>query len=60
LENITSRGILFAVVITPINEQHQSLTLNVLQGVQQEHRNMPLEDAIAFMVSFFESQSSFT
>ena len=55
LENITSRGILFAVVIMPINEQHQSITLNVLQGVQQEHRNMPLEDAIAFMAKNVEA-----
>jgi hypothetical protein len=30
LDNIASRGVLFAIIVTPINEQHSSLTLNVL------------------------------
>ena len=35
LGNITSRGVLFAIVVTPLNEEHRSLTLNILQGQQQ-------------------------
>ncbi len=33
----------------------RSLTLNVLQGQQQEHRNMPLEDAMGFIAKNFEA-----
>ena len=55
VDNIKSRGILFAIVVTSINEQHRSLTLNVLQGQQQEHRNMPLEDAMGFIAKNFEA-----
>ncbi|KAL2749690.1 nuclear receptor coactivator 5 isoform X1 [Vespula maculifrons] len=46
LGNIASRGCLYAVVVTPINQEHHSLTLNILHGLPQEHRNMPVEDAI--------------
>ncbi len=31
LGNITSRGVIFAIIITPLNEEHRSLTLNILQ-----------------------------
>lgn len=55
VDNISSRGILFAIVVTAINEQHRSLTLSVLQGQQQEHRNMPLEDAMGFIAKNFEA-----
>ncbi|XP_014470782.1 PREDICTED: uncharacterized protein LOC106742396 [Dinoponera quadriceps] len=46
LGNLASRGCLYAVVVTLINQEHHSLTLNILHGLPQEHRNMPLEDAI--------------
>ncbi|EZA52158.1 uncharacterized protein DDB_G0287625 [Ooceraea biroi] len=46
LGNIASRGCLYAVVVKPTNQEHHSLTLNILHGVPQEHRNMPFEDAI--------------
>ena len=49
LGNIASRGVGYAVCLAPDNLQHRSVTLNVLQGEQQEHRNMPLEDAVAFI-----------
>ena len=29
--NIASRGVMFALLITPLNEDHNSVTLNVLQ-----------------------------
>lgn len=40
---------MFAVCVAPDNEAHRSLTVNVLQGEQQEHRNMPLDEATAFI-----------
>ncbi|XP_076650171.1 nuclear receptor coactivator protein neosin isoform X2 [Halictus rubicundus] len=46
LGNIASRGCLYAVVVTPVNQEHHSLTLNILHGLPQEHRNMLVEDAI--------------
>ncbi|XP_012528760.1 translation initiation factor IF-2 isoform X2 [Monomorium pharaonis] len=49
LGNIASRGCLYAVVITPVNLEHHSLTLNILHGLPQEHRNMPVEDAISLI-----------
>lgn len=35
LGNIASRGCLYAVVVTPINMEHRSLTLNILHGLPQ-------------------------
>lgn len=52
--NITARGVTFAILITPLNEDHNSVTLNILQGQQQEHRNMPLEDAVNMIAQLFE------
>ena len=46
LGNIASRGCLYAVVVMPINQEHHSLTLNILHGLPQEHRNMLVDDAI--------------
>eukprot|EP00092_Neocalanus_flemingeri_P002250 GFUD01002396.1.p1 GENE.GFUD01002396.1~~GFUD01002396.1.p1 ORF type:complete len:386 (+),score=94.06 GFUD01002396.1:70-1158(+) len=55
LGNIASRGVMYAVCVGPENEQHLSLTLNVLQGQQQEHRNMPVDDAMSFISKSFAS-----
>ena len=55
LGNIASRGVMYAVCVGPENEQHLSLTLNVLQGQQQEHRNMPVDDAMTFISKSFAS-----
>ena len=52
--NISSRGVMFAILVTPLNEDHNSVTLNILQGDPQEHRNMPLEDAINMVAQLFE------
>merc|ERR1719357_902735 len=53
LGNIASRGVMYAICVGPENEQHLSLTLNVLQGQQQEHRNMPVDDAMTFISKNF-------
>ncbi|KYM76901.1 PREDICTED: glycosyltransferase-like protein gnt14 [Atta cephalotes] len=58
LGNIASRGCLYAVVVTPINHEHHSLTLNILHGLPQEHRNMPVEDAINLISRDFANYKS--
>lgn len=35
LGNISSRGTLFAIIIEPINEDHDSLTVNILHGTPE-------------------------
>ncbi|XP_017043436.1 nuclear receptor coactivator 5 [Drosophila ficusphila] len=53
LANISSRGCLYAVLVTPQHEEHNSITVNILYGVPAEHRNMPLEDAITLIATDF-------
>lgn len=55
IEEASKRGHLFAIVINSQNEVHQSLTLNILHGTPQEHRNMPIEDAITLVGRSFET-----
>jgi hypothetical protein len=55
LDIIGSRGGIYAVVVTPQNAGYQSATVNILQGQKQEHRNMPLDAAIAFVHKDFMS-----
>ncbi|CAG9770506.1 unnamed protein product [Ceutorhynchus assimilis] len=55
LANVSSRGCLYAILIAPHNEEHRSLTLNVLHGLPQEHRNMPIDDALLLMQRNFEA-----
>ncbi|KAJ8978230.1 hypothetical protein NQ317_016381 [Molorchus minor] len=54
LANISSRGCLYAILVMPQNEENRSLTLNILHGVAQEHRNMPIEDALILLSRNFE------
>ncbi|RUS92168.1 hypothetical protein EGW08_000021, partial [Elysia chlorotica] len=54
LEELSQRDGLFAVFVNAQNETHRSLTLNILHGTPQEHRNMPLNDAIALIRRSFE------
>ncbi|KAJ1529516.1 hypothetical protein ONE63_006289 [Megalurothrips usitatus] len=54
LGNISSRGTLYAIMIEPINEEHDSLTVNILHGTPEAHRNMPLKDAITLISRNFE------
>lgn len=56
LSNIASRGSYYAILITPENEERNSITVNVLAGVPAEHRNMPTEDAITFICKDFEDR----
>ncbi|XP_015610099.1 uncharacterized protein LOC107274966 isoform X2 [Cephus cinctus] len=58
LGNIASRGCLYAIVVTHINQEHRSLTLNILHGLPQEHRNMPIDDAINLISRDFSNYRS--
>ncbi|XP_068149796.1 uncharacterized protein Neos [Drosophila tropicalis] len=53
LANISSRGCLYAVLVTAEHESLNSITVNILYGVPAEHRNMPLEDAITLVATDF-------
>ncbi|KAH8322728.1 hypothetical protein KR059_004468 [Drosophila kikkawai] len=53
LANISHRGCLYAVLVTPQHEELNSITVNILYGVPAEHRNMPLEDAITLVATDF-------
>ncbi|KAF0302656.1 Nuclear receptor coactivator 5 [Amphibalanus amphitrite] len=56
LDQISSRGTLYAVVVHPTNEQHRSVSLNIMHGnPPQEHRNMPLDDAMSLVARNFEA-----
>ncbi|GFS04882.1 nuclear receptor coactivator 5 [Elysia marginata] len=54
LEDFADRDGLFAIFVNSQNEVHRSLTLNILHGTPQEHRNMPVNDAIALVGRSFE------
>ncbi|GFU88638.1 nuclear receptor coactivator 5 [Trichonephila clavipes] len=53
IDDIARRGSLYAMVISPQNETHGSVTVNILHGAPQEHRNMPLEDALKLVARNF-------
>ncbi|XP_049874254.1 nuclear receptor coactivator 5 [Pectinophora gossypiella] len=54
LGNIASRGCLYAILVMPQNQEHRSLTLTILHGLPQEHRNMPIEDALQLLSRNFQ------
>lgn len=56
LSNISARGCLYAILVTPQHEALNSITVNILYGIPAEHRNMPLEDAIALVTTDFRSK----
>jgi hypothetical protein len=47
---------MFAILVTPLNEDRNSVTVNILQGDLQEYQNMPLEDAISMIAHIFEKR----
>ncbi|XP_055373478.1 nuclear receptor coactivator 5 [Condylostylus longicornis] len=58
LANISSRGCLYAIVVTEQNVEHKSITVNILYGQAAEHRNMPIDDAINLIHSDFSEKLS--
>ncbi|XP_053309737.1 nuclear receptor coactivator 5 isoform X2 [Spea bombifrons] len=54
LEDITRGGSPFAIVLTQQHQVHRSCTVNILFGTPQEHRNMPLADAMVLVARNYE------
>ncbi|XP_075702805.1 nuclear receptor coactivator 5 isoform X2 [Rhinoderma darwinii] len=54
LEDVTRGGTPFAIVITQQHQTHRSCTVNILFGTPQEHRNMPLADAMVLVARNYE------
>ncbi|ESN94806.1 hypothetical protein HELRODRAFT_193795 [Helobdella robusta] len=54
VESAGRKGLLFAIIINDQNEIHRSITVNILHGSPQEHRNMPLDDAITLITRSFD------
>ncbi|XP_076111814.1 uncharacterized protein LOC143080046 isoform X6 [Mytilus galloprovincialis] len=55
VEDAAKKLCLFAIVVNSQNEVHQSLTVNILHGTPQEHRNMPVDDAITLIGRSFDA-----
>ncbi|KAL5022218.1 hypothetical protein ScPMuIL_001373 [Solemya velum] len=55
VEDASRKNVLFALVCNSQNEVHQSVTLNILHGTAQEHRNMPIDDAMSLVARSFET-----
>lgn len=55
MDDVTRRNIPYAITLTSQNEVHRSLTMNILHGTPQEHRNMPMEDALSLVSRNFEA-----
>lgn len=55
LANISTKGCLYAILIRPENEEYKTLTLYILHGIPQEHKNVPMESALAILRSNFYS-----
>ena len=56
LGSIASRGVKYGACVGPESQADLTITLNVLQGEQEEHRNMPLDDAMAFVSRSLSAQ----
>lgn len=55
LSNILSRGCLYAILVTPQNQERRSITVHVLHGQPEEHRNMPVNDAVHLIYENFQN-----
>ncbi|XP_040186131.1 nuclear receptor coactivator 5 isoform X2 [Rana temporaria] len=54
LEDVSRGGSPFAIVITQQHQTHHSCTVNILCGTPQEHRNMPIADAMLLVARSHE------
>ena len=56
IASISSRGVMFAILVTLLNEERNTVTVNILQGDLQLHPNIPLEDGISMIAHIFEKR----
>ncbi|CAI9535815.1 unnamed protein product [Staurois parvus] len=54
LEDVSRGGSPFGIVVTQQHQTHHSCTVNILFGTPQEHRNMPLSDAMLLVARSYE------
>ncbi|TKS70706.1 Nuclear receptor coactivator 5 [Collichthys lucidus] len=55
LEDVGRARTPFAIIITQQHQVHRSCTVNILFGTPQEHRNMPMQDAMMLVALNYES-----
>ncbi|KAA0712626.1 Nuclear receptor coactivator 5 [Triplophysa tibetana] len=55
LEDVSRARTPFAIIITQQHQVHRSCTVNILFGTPQEHRNMPMQDAMVLVAHNFET-----
>lgn len=55
LASIANRGCLYAILITDDNQKFNSITINILHGIPQEHRNILIGDALDLINQDFET-----
>ncbi|MBN3294576.1 NCOA5 protein, partial [Polypterus senegalus] len=54
LEDVGRARTPFAIIITQQHQVHRSCTVNILFGTPQEHRNMPMQDAMMLVAHNYE------
>ncbi|KAE8298297.1 Nuclear receptor coactivator 5 [Larimichthys crocea] len=55
LEDVGRARTPFAIIITQQHQVHRSCTVNILFGTPQEHRNMPMQDAMMLVALNYEA-----
>ncbi|XP_057193393.1 nuclear receptor coactivator 5 isoform X1 [Triplophysa rosa] len=55
LEDVSRARTPFAIIITQQHQVHRSCTVNILFGTPQEHRNMPMQDAMVLVAHNFDT-----
>lgn len=56
LSNIAARGTLYAIRVLPLNESHHTINVFVIHsGDPNEHRNIPVDDALEMITNDLES-----
>lgn len=55
LEDVGRSRTPFAIIITQQHQVHRSCTVNILYGTPQEHRNMPMQDAMMLIAHNFDT-----
>lgn len=55
LEDVGRSRTPFAIIITQQHQVHRSCTVNILFGTPQEHRNMPMQDAMLLISHNFDT-----
>uniref|UniRef100_A0A0F8CTW0 Nuclear receptor coactivator 5 n=1 Tax=Larimichthys crocea TaxID=215358 RepID=A0A0F8CTW0_LARCR len=55
LEDVDRARTPFAIIITQQHQVHRSCTVNILFGTPQEHRNMPMQDAMMLVGHNYEA-----